>query len=85
MTTETSGQGTILWSNKKTTTYTYTNVTASLTCPTFLGVASSGSEIVTTTPTGGNAKITAVGTEDVCIWLGSDDTIYEQGLGSGTI
>ncbi len=87
-----AGSGTIYWTNKKTTTYTFT-VTApatAFTCPQFWGQASSGEEVLTVTPTGGNAKITAVGTTDICYYIapkgdtGGSTDVYETNVGTAT-
>ncbi len=85
---DSGGTGTILWTDKKTTTFTFTNSTSGTTfsCPTFLNQTFFYKEIITTTGLGGNAKITANGTSDVCVYgAGSDGTVYEAQVGSGTI
>jgi len=82
---ETSGSATIYWSDKKTTTYTYTTASASATCPTFLSQAATGSETITISNLGGNAKITAGGTFTACYYIGGDGTLYEQTVGTVTI
>jgi hypothetical protein len=82
---QTGGSGTIFWENKTTTTYTFTTASASLTCPTFLGVAATGSETLTLTVTGGKSKVTAPGSFGVCYYVGSDSTIYEASVGSITL
>jgi hypothetical protein len=82
---ETSGSATIYWTNKTTTTYTYTTAAASATCPTFLGQAATGSETITISGLGGNAKITAGGSFTACYYIGSDGSLYETTVGSVTI
>lgn len=82
------GSGTILWTDKKSTTFTFTNTSsgASFSCPTFLDQSILYKEIITISSPGGNAKITVGGTSDVCVYgAGSDGTVYESQVGSGTI
>ena len=82
----TGGTGTVYWTDKKTTTFTYSNSLGSLTCPTFLGQSAYEGETITLTNVSGNAKINADGGTDLCIYVGTDSTVYELGLGaSGTI
>ena len=79
------GAGTILWTNNKTTTYTYSVAAATgLTCGTYLNLAASGEESITVTGLGGNAKVTAGGSFNVCYWNSGDGTVYERSVGAVT-
>ena len=83
-----TGTTTITWGNKKTTTYNYTvGAPASpFACPTFLGQAAYGQETITVSNLGGNAKVTAGGSFNVCAWVNiPDGTIYEASVGTVTI
>jgi hypothetical protein len=82
---ETSGSATIHWSNNKTTTYEYSVAAGSATCPTFLSQPATGSENITISDLGGNAKITAGGTFTACYYIGGDGTLYEATVGTVTI
>ena len=82
---ETSGSATITWLNKKVTTYSYAVAGASATWPTFLGQAATGSETITISNLGGNAKITAGGAFTACYHIGTDGTLYEATVGTVTI
>ena len=83
---ETGGTGTIYWTDKKITTYTYSISNGSFSCPTFLGQPVYEEENVTTTNVGGNAKITANGSSELCLYAGTDGSVYEDGpAGTGTI
>jgi len=82
----TGGTGTIYWTDKKTTNFTFSASVGSFTCPTFLGQHSYQSDNVAITNVSGNAKINANGSSELCLYIGSDNTVYERGLsGSGTI
>jgi hypothetical protein len=78
---------TIYWTDKATTTISFTYATETNTCPTYLGVAASLEEQETATVTGGTAKLTLETgpPSNVCIYLGSDSTILVNGDGSYTI
>jgi hypothetical protein len=83
--TDGAGTGTIYWTNNKTTTYSYT-VTApatSFTCAAWFGQAASGEETITVTGLGGNAKITANGSFNVCYYL-DNPNLYEASVGPVT-
>jgi hypothetical protein len=90
--TDGGGNGTIYWSDKTTTTYTY-SVTAPatpFTCPDFFGESASGStggeEVLTVSGIGGNSKVNTGGTTDVCYYISSDANhdIYETSVGGAT-
>ncbi len=80
------GTGTILWTNNKTTTYSYSvTMITGLSCGTYLNLAASGQETVTVSGLAGNAKVTAGGSFNVCYWNTSDGTVYERSVGAVTI
>jgi len=81
----TSGSTTIIWLNKKTTTYDFSIATAAFTCPTFLGLTATGAETLTVTNVAGTAKVNAGGSFNACYWLGGDGTLYEASVGTVTI
>ncbi len=83
--TDGAGNGTIYWSDNKTTTYSYTVTapTTSFTCADWFGQAATGQETITVTGLGGNAKITADGSFNVCYYLNGSD-IYETSVGTVT-
>jgi hypothetical protein len=79
------GTGTIFWTNNKTTTYDYAVAsTTGLSCGTYLNLDASGQETVTVSDLGGNAKVTAGGSFNVCYWNTSDGTVYERSVGTVT-
>jgi hypothetical protein len=79
--------GTVYWTDKTTTTITFTYGTVTNTCPTYLGVAASLEESETATVTGGNSKLTleTATPSDVCVYIGSDGTYLIVGQGNYTI
>jgi hypothetical protein len=78
---------TIYWTDKDTTTITFTYATITNACPTYLGVAASIEESESATVTGGTSKLTLETgpPSDVCVYIGSDSTILVSGDGSYTI
>jgi hypothetical protein len=78
---------TIYWTNKDTTTITFTYASVTNTCPTYLGVAASIEEQETATVTGGTSKLTAetAPSSKVCVYLGSDSTVLIVGDGPSTL
>jgi hypothetical protein len=81
----TSGTGTVLWTTGKNTTYSFTQASGSATCPTYLDQSSALQLTITYTGVAGTAKVNANGGGDVCVYIGSDGTIYEQNAGSTTL
>jgi hypothetical protein len=82
-----AGTGTIYWTNNKTTTYSYavSAPTSSFTCQaTELDHAWTGQETITVSGLGGNAKVLAPGSFNVCYYLGNDGTLYEASVGTVT-
>jgi hypothetical protein len=79
--------GTVYWTDKTTTTISFTYASVTNTCPSYLGVAASLEEAETATVTGGNSKLTleTAPPSDVCVYIGGDGTYLIVGDGPYTI
>jgi len=74
-----AGTGVVYWQNGKTTTYTYSAVYASFSCPTHSGRSGQPMDY-TFTNVGGTAKVTGDGSTQACLYADADGFVYIQSI-----